>query len=264
MRCKELIERWLHNASAVRRHQNQTATDGEELPGLWPSEDACRFDIGRYVGQGRSLNHCGITEAILYALEHPDDSHLWYYIVIKRMQSRPWRWHVISVMGLLIVLTAFCTAFLVSFHTGTQGVGCRSFSYCVWFILSLLTWSIQFCSPRPPHWAKNISKIANSVSTVTLLAIMVFQVTGALNNCWCKSSLFLGSIIGGYMGFGNQELYRRAYNVERIWISASTLGLASCVLFVIMTVAAWWASSHLLDQDMEPELHKLLPPYWLV
>ncbi|RKK77499.1 hypothetical protein BFJ71_g16732 [Fusarium oxysporum] len=245
VRSAELMERWLYNVSKIRQWK---LTRGAEIE-WWSSEIAGErpFLVGDFVGQGRRLRYCGLTSAVLeVSKEHMGrfDTTIASFddcgrdVCGKLEDGKPASWYVISFSSLLLVWTEVMMAFMVSFNTPTVGLGCRSLSYLLVAIFSSVSWFINFWK-RPPTPACVISHIANAIVIVLLVAIIGFQLTGGMSNCYCKASMLNVPYLsgyGGYVDFENAQFYKENFNVQTYWAIGTTFGgLIPLIAFVVVT-----------------------------
>lgn len=79
-RCSELIQRWLFNIDRLL-----PATDLSSLPpkfwqahhgGQKHADTTEEFDIGEYMGQGRTLRYCGVADTVLDMIKNPSEATL--------------------------------------------------------------------------------------------------------------------------------------------------------------------------------------------
>lgn len=285
-RCSDLIERWLFNIDRLfEEGPPQLGPPG--LPGLqqvprpapaqWRGrhllpdntssipDEVDGFSIGEFLGQGRRLRYCGITDTVLERITNPkradlslpalDDKE--YEIFRRDLVSRPVSWYITWLLGQVIVSISFIMAFLVSFNTPTVGLGCRSLSYVVWWLFTLPSWMLLGWQQEPrPRLQLAMTVGPNALAVISIFAIMVLQTTGAFNTCTCKSSTFGGG--GGYMDFENGDFYKLHYNVSAIWGAASAVGGISAVFAIAWLAWKWHKSSSLwkvTEDTSMPLLH---------
>lgn len=190
-----LIERWLYNVNYIYCEHHRQGSDSAphgardlRYTDWWkPSiqSDALDLCIGDFVGQGRRLRYCGIANAILSRTAE------WSYeeeqlgtqydkalsdFKKKALERRPPSWWAIWISAQLIVSTSAFMGFMVSFNTPTIGLGCRSFMILLWWILSSVSWIVQFFYQEPPRYTLVVTIPFNSFSATLLFIIMLFQV----------------------------------------------------------------------------------------
>lgn len=221
------------------------------------------FNIGEYVGQGRRLRYCAVTDTVLEFVKNPRTRHLRLpnesdaKRFRTRLTSRPFAWYITWVTSQTIVGAAYGTAFVVSFMTPTIGLGCRSLCYTIWYLLSFVSWLFLGIFQEPPQIVRYFAWIPNALATTFLFAIMLLQVIGGLNTCACKSSSFGSSAYGGYMDFENAQFYHQAYNVEVVWATATACGIASCT-FALAWFWRRWSKDSSLWRVTESANHRLV------
>lgn len=201
--------------------------EGTGVPKLKP------FDIGEYVGQGRRLRYCAITDTILEQIKTTDIASIACpkpsaALEFKaKLTSRPkgWSgWYATWVLSYFIVTTAVFCAFTISFRTPTIGLGCRSFAYLIWWTFGSISWIILGARQEPESWLRRLSNVANFLSALVLFTTMLIQSLGGFNFCFCMTSVLGGSLYGGYIDFEDGAFYHRAYNVRTIWALATVFG----------------------------------------
>ncbi|KAK0643191.1 hypothetical protein B0T16DRAFT_391758 [Cercophora newfieldiana] len=259
-RTSELISRWLFNVKAVKEwaaRTNDIADEDSEdqevarLPECaeiewWntATEIPEELQVEGFIGQGRRIQYCGLPHAVLAATETADfttasPQRLEGYAadVAERLQGgKPMAWFVVASLSLLLVWTAILSAFTVSFMAPTVGLGCRALMYLIFGFFSSISWFIQF-RKRPHLWVVRLSYLANALAVLSLLVVIIFQVTGLASNCWCKSSPFAPGW-GGYIDFKDYSFYKRNFDVQRYWIGSAIIG--SFVPTVAFVVALFW------------------------
>ncbi len=268
-RCGILMERWLYNVDQVLYGPDGPGLRAGRPERYWDSdvreEELSRFSIGDFVGQGRRIHYCGVTNAVLLRAQvrtsHPQ--HLAGEPFRKALINRPLSWYIVWMFGGLAICVSFGTAFVVSFNTPTIGLGCRTLLYMVYFLLGLVSWIVQVCTfnrQDPPLPVRGIVFTSNALATLCLFLIMFFHVFNFLNRCLCKSSLFSGSSFGGYMDFENGEFYKNAYDLENVWMAAAIVGPVSCFLYVGWALNKWtsamtfWKVDQKSNWDLVSEL----------
>jgi hypothetical protein len=93
-----------------------------------------------------------------------------------RLQGRPpGSWYTVAFLAFLLVWYEILMAFMVSIVMPTVGLGCRSFSYLLFGILSSVSWVIQLWK-RQSAWSRVLSHGFNSFAILILLVIIAFQV----------------------------------------------------------------------------------------
>lgn len=226
---------------------NIPASQGQWHQGIRTSN----FTIGEYVGQGRRLRYCAVTDTVLDLIKDPKRPHLPLpdskdaRNFRERLTTRPKPWYVIWLASQFLVAVGFGTAFTVSFKTPTMGLGCRSLAYLIWYLMSLFSWVFLGIFQEPPRVVRYFAWLPNALSTMTLFSIMLLQVTGGLNSCVCKSSTFGSRAYGGYMDFENAQFYHQAYEVRTVWGMATGFGLGVCTPAIGLFWKRWSRDSSL-------------------
>lgn len=185
--------------NAIIEYELATKADEEDAPQeiCWwsPERDEkgkditpIELEINEFVGQGRRMRHCGVTNTVLEHL-HIRGAKQWFYNdklarytdfagnfendIIKR----PFSWWVCWACGGTFVSISIWMAMMVSFNTPTIGLGCRSLSWLMFWLLSSVSWVFQAWKQEPPKWMRWLSVAVNSLSFILLLTIMFLQVS---------------------------------------------------------------------------------------
>lgn len=149
--------------------------------------------IDDFVGQGRRLRHCGVTNTVLDRLEHAPAaisplSRPWRYEnqldIYEKLaagfeediKKRPKSWWICWCCGGMSVTTGVGMAIFVGFMTGTIGLGCRSLLWLTFWLLSSISWYFQAFFQEPPRFVRRVSVRINSLAFLLLLTIMILQV----------------------------------------------------------------------------------------
>ncbi|KAF2667655.1 hypothetical protein BT63DRAFT_426514 [Microthyrium microscopicum] len=177
-----------------------------------------------------------------------------YSLSNMRHESRALRGHWMCswLYGWLIVSTALLSAFTIAYNTPTIGFGCRATSYLLQWVVSSISWIIIGLTARPSKRLRAVSLASNTLSACSFIMLMLFQVAGVYNNCFCQSSLFGSG--GGYVQFAPAAFYEKAYNVAHYWIIATVLGSVSCVGWSLYAFVAWRWSRPLWDEHWGDEV----------
>jgi len=274
-------------ASEEKFLNGPTEQDKNPYPVDWWTPDPsvkqsnhCNLVIGDYVGQGRYLRYCGLANVFLSRLEEPcfqntslapkDMDEAADLDIHEIITVRPGSWWFTWLEGQLIVSLAISMAFTISFNTPTIGLGCRSFFYLIFWMLSTVSWVILSVRQEPPAILRTLSITANALSASLLTLLMIFHTAGSLNTCFCQSSLFgsrqwgFSGNWGGYVQFGDRHFYESAYHVQNYWYPAAAIGIASCIFFVVRIMWAWQKGRALWDQpNTEPEFDPAVSTVWL-
>ncbi|KAH8590103.1 hypothetical protein B0O99DRAFT_314474 [Bisporella sp. PMI_857] len=287
-RCMVLINRWLYNNEQIL----DCAGNGE--PKWWHPPNKKKglagskldLHIDDFIGQGRRLRYSGVASALLDIAEHqpyidedgpqhlaPTERFSIYHrekckLFRKTLTRRPVSWWVICFISHVFVSQQVFLAFVIAFNTPTVGLGCRSFLFLSWFLISLITSSVQVIYQEPPAWTRNLTITTNALNTVLLLAIMMLQVTNGLNNCFCKASLLGTKGYGGYTDLQNAQYYKTAFHVIRTWGPAAAFGVTGCLATIGWSLRNWMKSSPLWanneDPKQLPELDDQVDMRWLI
>jgi hypothetical protein len=211
-RCKILIERWLHNCHRLR---TQPVT---EQPERWTS-GGTDFTIGEFVGQGRYPGYRGVVAAITDMMKNErihsgnrengpmdtldNDRHK---IFSTKCVTKPGAWVRRWICGLVVQSIAVWMAFMVAFNTPTVGLGCRSLMYLIYFCLSFIPWLLagipQDTLRSLSRYLLQFTRTLNVLAVLLLFLIMIFQVFGVLNSCFCNAT-FGSKANGSYVMFEN-------------------------------------------------------------
>jgi hypothetical protein len=77
---KVLIERWVYNVESILDHkqalENSSSDPTSEQPpsiGWWKPRAELELVVGDFVGNGRRLRHCGVTNTVLEHLKRASD-----------------------------------------------------------------------------------------------------------------------------------------------------------------------------------------------
>ncbi|KAJ9663651.1 hypothetical protein H2198_000663 [Neophaeococcomyces mojaviensis] len=230
------------------------------------------FDIGDFVGQGRRMRYCGVASTILQMISHPNKARM--HLPGKKEANKfqedlpnpPLNWYWVWLVSQLIVGTSYASAFGISFYNPTIGLGCRTFAYTVWYILSFSSWLLLGICKEPQPFVRVFACIPNALASLSLFIIMFLQTIGGLNNCVCKSSTFGTSSYGGYMDFMNTEFNHDAYALRKIWGIATAFGLTGSVCPIVWFWIRWRRDSHLwaFDEKHRPGVLDGVDLQWLI
>ncbi|KAK7926575.1 hypothetical protein PG985_003573 [Apiospora marii] len=284
-RCGDLIERWLFNIDQLFVPLPQPR---ENTPPHWRArrgntqnanaDDTEEFSIGEFLGQGRRLRYCGVTDTVLSYIAHPDRAHmplpnlfrnpgtkpmLTHQDFQRDLVSRPWKWYFIWGVAQVIVSMGFTMAFMVSFNTPTVGLGCRSLSYLVWWCCTVPSWVLLGLQQEPRPWIRHLLVVPNLLAILTLFATMIALSISGFDDCVCKSSTFGAG--GGYMDFQNGRFYKDYYDVSTYWGAATGVGGSTLVLSIVWLAWKWHKSSSLwkVTENTSMRPHDDLPLDWL-
>jgi hypothetical protein len=161
----------------------QHALETSEIVWWLPTNnDMGCFRVGDFIGQGRRMEYCGLTEAVLnctnnseivrpfgdWTPEKPKD--IAARISAKLNTRRPVAWFVTAALCLMIVLADTMMAFMADFITPPVGLGCWSLSVLMYAGMSTVSWGLQFWI-HPPAWVRAVSHFFNAVAIVCLVSI---------------------------------------------------------------------------------------------
>lgn len=158
------------------------------------------YDVGDFIGQGRTLSYCGLVSAILVETQKEGIFGNWdketldelSSKILERLQhKRPWSWLTTSLVCLAIVWTQILMAFTSDFITPTLGPGCWSMGFLIYGCFSTVTWILQFWPlNKRRHWLVRrsltwTSHFFNALAvTYILLILFVFvSLTGPFFLC---------------------------------------------------------------------------------
>ena len=254
VRTQFLLEEWMRDLDTLLyKNDAEVPAEGE---GPFLLEPISTHELGPYVGQGRSASYLGLCNALIIAYEAQHKracAPMNSYSMFKLITSRPSLWWAMLIISQFIVFSTYVAGFLISFHTGTVGLGCRSFAYTIWWIFTHGTLPVQLLPPKLPFmfaqerrrsvtigrgqmlldkiFHKNlpekicnvISRLSRSVAFCVIIFIIFCQTTGVLNSCWCRASKF-SSYWGGYVILGSKNFFISAFHVDRWWILGVGIG----------------------------------------
>jgi hypothetical protein len=145
------------------------------------------FKVGDFIGQGRRMEYCGLTEAVLTCTNseilepfvdwtRDTPRELTEKISTRLDRRQPISWFLTALVCLTIVLTDAMMAFLSDFITPPVGLGCWSFSVMMYAVASSVSWFSQFWK-HPPTWLRAISHFFNSFAILSLVGIITAVVS---------------------------------------------------------------------------------------
>jgi hypothetical protein len=183
-----LMSRWLYNVDAIRtwdRHKGQNSLRWW-APGVGGKDDVpAKYRIGKFMGQGRRMQYCGVAEALLACTKESIDKGNWDDATLATLTEsvegrlkgrRPFLWYITALISLVLVLAPIMAAMVVDYFTPTFGFGCWSSSAALCGILSTASWIIQF-SVKPGRQARRLAHIANFLATGWLFTLTLFYVS---------------------------------------------------------------------------------------
>ena len=249
----------------------------------------------RFAGQGRIRWHYGIAHHMLRGIESqilkerqtarnwlsipeidrkliggPEDE-----VELYRFDAREEFWQILS--ALVIVAGSLSGAFVISYHTPTVGLGCRSGGYMIFYINTLAVFACEIFvwivmdrnSAGPLHandspgghtnhscrWAVIINWLLRFLELVNagwLIYIVAAQTFGSYRNCECQSSTW--GRWGGYIDF---SIYEFAPGVEKYWLAGTSLSLSIMATTIVYLTFGWCIQSHLNTVDLSKALRGL-------
>lgn len=152
-----------------------------------------RIEIGRFIGQGRSLQHAGLSHAAMDVISTTKTTSTGdpeYYAeladrVFERLRPgrlRPISWFVIALISQLVVISVVMLAFMLAFNTPTVGLGCWSGSFGLYAALSSLTWTLSlFVSRKPGRLATGLGYVFNAIALGWLITVTILIVRQTSN-----------------------------------------------------------------------------------
>jgi hypothetical protein len=270
-RSSELFNRWLFNVRAVR---DWVDSDGADDPVWWNPGNIGNdhMGVGDYVGQGRRTGYNGLAWAVL--AEHgnfertlrvnPANYDNYAQAVQTAMATRPISWYLIALTGLCVIWWQVLSAFVISYFTPTIGLGCRALSFLLYGGISSVPWLMAMF---PVDWSENegakkvwvaIALFFKTVAVLGGLAIIGFQLTGGMNNCYCKSSMFARALgTGGYMDFEGAEFYKEAFKVKLSWGLGAGFGASLPFITCLWSIWVWWGMGELWSASERTTAHPL-------
>ena len=298
--CSLIIKRWLFNVYAIIDNSTtpnegslwrapRTEQDSRERSTA--TEQLYPFEIGKFLGQGRKLRYCGVTDTVLqritkYAAPNgqlplpqlvsdlepgnlrilartsdvellsdaqrtPRISFVEFSDFQKELKTRPWKWYLVWIASQLIVMTCFGMTFMVSFNTPTVGFGCRSMLYLVWYVCTIPASILLLFKQEPGKLSRIFVMFFSALAVMALFTIMLVQTMNGFNNCTCKASIFGLVGSGGYVDFENAAFYSEHYNVRRWWGTATAIGGGMLVSSLSFLAWRWQKSSGLWKVNEE-------------
>jgi hypothetical protein len=177
----------------TQAQQIQPTSQPEALNISWWSptiNDLGCFKVGDFIGQGRRMEYCGLTEAVV-TCTNPEISNGRPFVnwtrdkpreLAKKISTRldrrrlPTSWSLTAAVCLVIVLADTLMAFMSDFITPPVGLGCWSFSVMMYAITSSVSWFLQFWK-HPPTWLRVISHVFNTLAILCLVGTIAAVVS---------------------------------------------------------------------------------------
>jgi hypothetical protein len=279
-RTIELVNRWLYNVAAVRKwHRNGQQQQGPRWWGLADvgSKKSKKLRFGGFIGQGRKIRYTGLAKAVLSNHQH--------HLHLLRGNIAPYdafagavqndlegavrgSWMFYSAISLGMVWLQVGMAVIISYHTPTVGLGCRSLGFLIYGLLTTVTWLITFFTlgvfggylgrfslPRGLSWAAHVF---NGLALIGAAAIIGFQLTGGMNNCFCKSSMFGAAHGAGYMDFEGTDFYKAHFNVELYWGVGTAFGAIVPIAACFWAILTWLSIGDLWTAPEQIQQHPMV------
>lgn len=269
--CSEMIERWLFNVDCVFRSASlwhAPKTDSTEAEVSAARDQLVPFKIGEFLGQGRRLRYCGVTDTVLkyisegvakdgglplpeiteQAEANKPQGAKTFHEFQNALKTRPLKWYSVWIASQLIVMTCFGMAFMVSFNTPTVGFGCRSMVYLMWYLLTLPSSIYLLFRQEPWKGLRTLALLLNILPVLAIFVIMLMQTMNGFNSCVCKTSAFGikgTSTYGGYLDFENAAFYSKYYDVRFWWGVATGVGGGMLVGSLLWLAWKWQKASGL-------------------
>ena len=179
------MTRWLHNVNRIR-HWRRGGNRNTKPCGWWNSDtaDSDHFFIGEFVGQGRTMTHCGLVHATIQTIKDPDRirDDLPEYdkiaddIAVKLCGHKPLRWWWSAIRAFVLFWIQIMMAFVVAITSPPIGIGCWSGSFLLFGVLSSIAFVIGFFRMRGP-WFQLACLISNLISLAFLVFITLLVVS---------------------------------------------------------------------------------------
>ncbi len=153
-------------------------------PRWWGPGAAKEYPLGGFIGQGPRLQYCGFANAVVQRMEclnirqgnvidFGSEARELCNFLNRHQKPRMRHW----LAGQLLVSIHVSMAFMVSFVTPTVGLGCRSSSYLLFWILTLPSSIEQVWRKKTPTWAiKVFVRPFQHLAAIWLILILLFQV----------------------------------------------------------------------------------------
>ncbi|KAI9681305.1 MAG: hypothetical protein M1817_002588 [Caeruleum heppii] len=222
-----------------------------------------------FVGQGRTRWHYGVAHPILAGIEanyvaergrgwlqNDDDTRM---ALLNEPRRGPGLlffdirefWQII---GAVAVVAGCCLgAFVLSYFTPTEGLGCRSGGYLIFCIIAvslliaeMTIWFTTYRESLMRVYANRILRLVEAVNASWLVYIIAAQTLGAYRKCSCMASTW--GLHGGYIDFESSQVYR-AHGVVVYWAVGTGVSCAVMVVAMGFIVAEWCEQSHLNTGD---------------
>ena len=220
------MSRWLYNVEAIKTWAESGAGDkkirqwtsdttiprnGGEFIGIrWWTPDTTvprTLSVGEFIGQGRSLGYCNLTQATMEAFGSDTTAPEALEQRIQKVaaelhgRKRPGTWYVAAITAATIVWAAVISALAVDLTMSPYGLAgsygvLGSQVYLLFGGYSSVSWAIQFCWEQRSRVAKWASHLSNALAVLALLMAVAlhavrFPSCPDLVCCWpeCANSL---------------------------------------------------------------------------
>ncbi|KAL2020087.1 hypothetical protein VTK56DRAFT_8891 [Thermocarpiscus australiensis] len=81
-----------------------------------------------------------------------------------------------------------------------------------------------------------MSHVINALAILTMLVVILFQVTGLPGYCYRRSSMLNAPLFGGYVDFKPAGFYCDHINVMQYWAGAAVVGGAVPTIAFVVTL----------------------------
>ncbi|KAF9523983.1 hypothetical protein CPB83DRAFT_949095 [Crepidotus variabilis] len=182
------------------------------------------------------------------------------FIIRPRARRMPQRWgdgtweriFISSCIALFLQWSTTGAAFMVLWYTPTKGMGCRSFAYLCYGILSTLVWAVMLLSSILSHYAvttdpqrafsvriakgasimlRRLGKCVASVNAIGLVVICVLQFGNVFDRCYCNSSkLTLGDKAYMVIQFRQDDID----DMTQAWAGGVVLSGITTIVFYLL------------------------------
>ncbi|KZF18994.1 hypothetical protein L228DRAFT_51955 [Xylona heveae TC161] len=289
----------------------ETDEDFRWIPKLSDSKKFSEEFFVSFAGQGRVRCHYGVAHPILSGIEASfvaEYGRNWLRYEDARQDLVRGREHpqglhsfdlreIWQILSALFIVGGTCaSAFAISFHTPTWGLGCRSGGYMIFFMLSflsfvleMLTWSLFYPSGHPKSLTKRRGTDYSPSMTRTDRA------RGGLRRWWTDMSprdrlqfilltpFEFGSLIwllyitiaqtfgmyqtcrcmssswtpmGGYIDFAYSNFYW-SKGVLEVWANATAVSCAIMAVGIAFIVNEWCTQSHMSSENYQKAMNGL-------
>jgi len=144
------------------------------------------FPVGKFIGQGRSLQYCGLVHAVLSTTVEDPEKQFGNSVTVYDAcggdvadflaRHKPGPWWGYAALSFGIVWTEIGMAVMLAWNTPTIGPGCWSGSCFLYGALSSMAFCIQACTKRFGKVVEAVTYVFNGAAFFWLLATIVLQV----------------------------------------------------------------------------------------